>query len=34
MGNRSDCRGRWEELTARDTYLDGLRALVGGLTRA
>lgn len=26
--------GRWAELTARDTYLDGLRALVDGLTRA
>ncbi|WUI02341.1 TetR/AcrR family transcriptional regulator [Spirillospora sp. NBC_00431] len=25
--------GRWTELTARDTYLDGLRALVDGLTR-
>jgi AcrR family transcriptional regulator len=25
--------GRWPELTARDTYLDGLRALVDGLTR-
>ncbi|GAA4241946.1 TetR/AcrR family transcriptional regulator [Actinomadura meridiana] len=25
--------GRWTELTARDTYQDGLRALVDGLTR-
>ncbi|NDU73723.1 TetR family transcriptional regulator [Actinomadura sp. DSM 109109] len=25
--------GRWADLTAQDTYLDGLRALVDGLTR-